>query len=97
MKLIVVIAAAVGVSFYLIAMYACLVVASQIDGRMNNMPAKRSAHQRPARKRRKGKLPMKGRESVLKRLKEYQDELAAQRGQAVVSQDVPDLQERRKA
>ena len=70
---------------------------SMIDGRMNNMPAKRSAHQRPARKRRKGKLPMKGRESVLKRLKEYQDELAAQRGQAVVSQDVPDLQERRKA
>lgn len=70
---------------------------SMIDGRMNNMPAKGSAHQRPARKRRKGKLPMKGRESVLKRLKEYQDELAAQRGQAVVSQDAPDLQERRKA
>ena len=70
---------------------------SMIDGRMNNMPAKGSAHQRPARKRRKGKLPMKGRESVLKRLKEYQDELAAQRGQAVVSQDAPELQERKKA
>ena len=69
---------------------------SMIDGRMNNMPAKGSAHQRPARKRRKGKLPLKGRESVLKRLKEYQAELAAQRGQAVVSQDAPELQERRK-
>ena len=69
---------------------------SMIDGRMNNMPAKGSAHQRPDRKRRKGKLPMKGRESVLKRLKEYQAELAAQRGQAVVSQDAPELQERRK-
>ena len=69
---------------------------SMIDGRMNNMPAKVPAHQRPARKRRKGKLPLKGRESVLKRLKEYQAELAAQRGQAVVSQDAPELQERRK-
>ena len=70
---------------------------SMIDGRMNNMPSKGPVHQRPAGKRRKGKLPMKGRESVLKRLKEYQDELAAQRGQAVVSQDAPELQERRKA
>ena len=70
---------------------------SMIDGRMNNIPPKEPSHQRPARKRRKGKLPMKGRESVLKRLKEYQDELAAQRGQAVVSQDAPELQERRKA
>ena len=69
---------------------------SMIDGRMNNMPTKGPAHQRPARKPRKGKLPMKGRESVLKRLKEYQAELAAQRGQAVVSQDAPELQERRK-
>ena len=69
---------------------------SMIDGRMNNMPAKVPAHQRPARKRRKGKLPLKGRESVLKRLKEYQAELAAQRGQAVMSQDAPELQERRK-
>ena len=69
---------------------------SMIDGRMNNMPPKGPAHQRTARKRRKGKLPMKGRESVLKRLKEYQDELAAQRGQAVVSQEVPEIQERRK-
>lgn len=70
---------------------------SMIDGRMNNMPPKGPAHQRPARKRWRGKLPMKGRESVLKRLKEYQDELAAQRGQAVVSQDAPELQERRKS
>ena len=70
---------------------------SMIDGRMNNMPSKGPVHQRPAGKRRKGKLPMKGRESVLKRLKEYQDELAAQRGQAVVSQDAPELQGRRKA
>ena len=69
---------------------------SMIDGRMNNMPTEGPAHQRPARKPRKGKLPMKGRESVLKRLKEYQAELAAQRGQAVVSQDAPELQERRK-
>ena len=68
-----------------------------IDGRMNNMPSKGPAHQRPARKRRKGKLPMKGRESVLKLLKEYQDELAVQRGPTVVSQDAPELQERRKA
>ncbi|MBR3403556.1 MAG: DUF4316 domain-containing protein, partial [Parasporobacterium sp.] len=51
---------------------------SMIDGRMNNMPPKGPVHRRLARKRRKGKLPMKGRESVLKRLKEYQDELAAQ-------------------
>ena len=69
---------------------------SMIDGRMNNMPPKGTTHQRPARKRRKGKLPMKGRESVLKRLKEYQDELAAQRGQAAVSQDAPELQGRKK-
>ena len=34
---------------------------SMIDGRMNNMPSKGSVHQRPDRKRRKGKLPMKGR------------------------------------
>ena len=70
---------------------------SMIDGRMNNMPPKVSAHQRRPRKRRKGKLPLKGRESVLKRLKEYQEDLAAQRGQTAVSQDSPDLQERRKA
>ena len=70
MKLIVVIAAAVGVSFYLIAMYACLVVASQIDGRMNNMTPKAPVHRRQPGRRRKGKLPLKGRESVLKRLRE---------------------------
>lgn len=33
---------------------------------------------------------------VLKRLKEYQDELAVQRGQSAVSQEAPELQERRK-
>ena len=70
---------------------------SMIDGRMNNMPPKGPVHRRLARKRRKGKLPMKGRESVLKRLKEYQDELAAQKGQAVMNQDAPELQERKKA
>lgn len=70
---------------------------SMIDGRMNNMPSKAPSRQRPARKRRKGKLPPKSRESVLKRLREYQDELATQRGQTAPSQDTPDLQERRKA
>ena len=70
---------------------------SMIDGRMNNMPPKAPAHRRQPGKRRKGKLPLRGRESVLKRLKEYQDELAVQRGQAAVSQDEPELQERRKA
>ena len=72
---------------------------SMIDGRMNNMPPKAPTHQkRPIklRKRRKGKLPLKGRESVLKRLREYQEELAAGRGQAVPSQDGAGLQERRK-
>ena len=70
---------------------------SMIDGRMNNMPPKGTAHQRPSRKRRKGKLPLKGRESVLKRLREYQEELSVRNGQAVVSQEAPELQERRKA
>lgn len=69
---------------------------SMIDGRMNNMPPKGSERQKTPRKRRKGKLPLKGRKSVLKRLKEYQDDLAAQRGRANVSQDAPELQERRK-
>ncbi|MBQ7371687.1 MAG: DUF4316 domain-containing protein [Blautia sp.] len=58
---------------------------SMIDGRMNNMPPKVPVHRRKPRKRRKGKLPLKGRESVLKRLKEYQNDLAAQRGQTAVS------------
>ncbi|MBQ7371016.1 MAG: DUF4316 domain-containing protein [Blautia sp.] len=69
---------------------------SMIDGRMNNMPPKAPIHHRQPRKRRKGKLPLKGRESVLKRLKEYQEDLAAQKGQAVVRQETPELQERRK-
>ena len=43
MKVIVVIAAAVGVSFYLIAMYACLVVASQMD-EMDLYRRKREEH-----------------------------------------------------
>lgn len=68
---------------------------SMIDGRMNNMPPK-MPHQRPPRKRRKGKLPLKGRESVLKRLREYQDDLALQKGQAVPGREVPEIQERRK-
>ena len=70
---------------------------SMIDGRMNNMPPKAPVHRRQPGKRRKGKLPLKGRESVLKRLREYQEELSSQRGQAAVSQDAPELQERRKA
>ena len=45
---------------------------------------------------RKGKLPLKGRESVLKRLREYQEELSSQKGQAAVSQEAPELQERKK-
>lgn len=69
---------------------------SMIDGRMNNMPAKSTAYRRSAGKRRNGKLPLRGRESVLKRLKEYQDELAVQRGQPAMSQESPELQERRK-
>ena len=44
MKLIVVIAAAVGVSFYLIAMYACLVVASQMDDEMDLYRREREEH-----------------------------------------------------
>ena len=44
MKLIVVIAAAVGVLFYLIAMYACLVVASRMDDEMENYRRKREEH-----------------------------------------------------
>ena len=42
--MVVVIASAVGVSFYLIAMYACLVVASQMDDEMENYRRKREEH-----------------------------------------------------
>ena len=70
---------------------------SMIDGRMNNMPPKDSEHLRPQRKRRKGKLPLKGRESVLKRLRDYQNELATRGHNNSMSQDAPELQERRKA
>lgn len=73
---------------------------SMIDGRMNNMPPRTQAHKQILRnrpkKRRNGKLPLKGRESVLKRLKEYQEELATQREQPVIDQDVLDHQDRRK-
>lgn len=73
---------------------------SMIDGRMNNMPPK-VPHQDPATKsrehrRKKGKRPLKSRESVLKRLRAYQEELAGQRGKEAMSQETPDLQERRK-
>ena len=44
MKVIVVIAAAVGVSFYMIAMYACLVVTSQMDDEMDLYRRKREEH-----------------------------------------------------
>ena len=69
---------------------------SMIDGRMNNMPPKSPAVQHQKRKRRKGKLPLKGRESVLKRLREYQDQLSEGRGQPDINQDAPEIQERRK-
>lgn len=69
---------------------------SMIDGRMNNMPPKGSERQKPIRKRRKGRLPLKGRESVLKRLRDYQNELTA-RGNKSMSQDAPELQERKKS
>ena len=70
---------------------------SMIDGRMNNMSAKAPVHRRQPGKRRNGKLPLKGRKSVLKRLREYQEELSAQKGQVAVSQEAPELQERKKA
>lgn len=69
---------------------------SMIDGRMNNLPPKAPAHQRQMRKRRKGKLPLKGRESVLKRLREYQNDLATEKRAAVMNQEAPEMQERRK-
>ena len=68
---------------------------SMIDGRMNNMSAKAPVHRRQPGKRRNGKLPLKGRKSVLKRLREYQEELSAQKGQVAVSQEAPELQERK--
>ena len=42
--MVVIIAAAIGVSFYLIAMYACLVVASQMDDEMDLYRRKREEH-----------------------------------------------------
>ena len=70
---------------------------SMIDGRMNNMPPKPLIRQRQSgRKRRNGKLPVKGRESVLKRLKQYQTELAFQRGQMAAEREEPEAAERKK-
>ena len=60
------------------------------------MPSKDPVHQRPARKHRKGKLPVKGRESILKRLKQYQAELAFQRGQPTAEHEEPEAIERKK-
>ena len=73
---------------------------SMIDGRMNNMapkilPPGIPERKRQKRKRRSGKLPLKDRESVLKRLKEYQEELGRRGGQTVPGQEAPELQERR--
>ena len=73
---------------------------SMIDGRMNNMaprilPPGIPEKKRQKRKRRSGKLPLKDRESVLKRLKEYQEELGRRGGQTVPGQEAPELQERR--
>ena len=67
---------------------------SMIDGRMNNMPPKGSVRQKPIRRRRKGKLPMKSRESVLKRLREYRNELVA-REHLGMSQDPPELHQKK--
>lgn len=70
---------------------------SMIDGRMNNMPPKPVLHQRRiGRKRKNGKLPIKGRESVLKRLKHYQTKLAVQRGQPTIEHEEPEAVERKK-
>ena len=70
---------------------------SMIDGRMNNMLPKPIIHKRrPGRKRKNGRLPVKGRESVLKRLKQYQTELAMQRGQPAVGYEEPEAVERKK-
>ena len=68
-----------------------------IDGRMNNMPPKPIIHKRrTGRTRKNGRLPIKGRESVLKRLKQYQTELTMQRGQPSVGHEEPETVERKK-
>ena len=43
----------------------------------------------PCEEQVKGRFPVKGRESVLKRLKQYQTELAMQRGQPVMWHEEP--------
>ena len=69
---------------------------SMIDGRMNNMPPKPIIYKRrTGRKRKNGRLPVKGRESVLKRLKQYQTELAMQRGQPTMGHEEPEAVERK--
>ena len=70
---------------------------SMIDGRMNNIPPKPIIYKRrTGRKRKNGRLPVKGRESVLKRLKQYQTELAMQRGQPTMGHEEPEAVERKK-
>ena len=70
---------------------------SMIDGRMNNMPAKPIIQKRcTGRKRKNGRLPVKGRESVLKRLKQYQTELAMQRGKPAIEHKFPEKVGRKK-
>ena len=70
---------------------------SMIDGRMNNMPAKLIIQKRcTGRKRKNGRLPVKGRESVLKRLKQYQTELAMQRGKPAIEHKFPEKVGRKK-
>ena len=70
---------------------------SMIDGRMNNMPPKPIIHKRRTRRKRKnGRLPVKGRESVLKRLKQYQTELTMQRGQPAMGHELQETVERKK-
>jgi hypothetical protein len=61
------------------------------------MPPKSVFHKRrTGRKRKNGRLPVKGRESVLKRLKQYQTELAMQRGQPAMGHEEPEAVERKK-
>ena len=68
-----------------------------IDGRMNNMPAKLIIQKRcTGRKRKNGRLPVKGRESVLKRLKQYQTELAMQHGKPAIEHKFPEKVGRKK-
>ena len=61
------------------------------------MPAKLIIQKRcTGRKRKNGRLPVKGRESVLKRLKQYQTELAMQRGKPAIEHKFPEKVGRKK-